>query len=156
MNRRFALALLALFAIASPLYAAEEATAPAAPAADNTTKIDAARAALTAWLKLADAGDYTGMWNAGAATFKSAVTEATWTQMGTSAHTQLGAMQTRTETSASYSTTLPAMPTAPAGDYVVIQFTSSFAAAKVTETLVATLEADGTWRGMAYAVRPAQ
>lgn len=153
MNRRFALALLALFAITSPLYAAEEAAAPAAPAADNTTKIDAARTALTEWLKLADAGDYAGTWNTGSAGFKSAVAEAQWTQMATSVRTPLGALQTRDESSANYSTTLPG---APAGEYVVLTFATRFASMAVTETVVATLDADGSWRAAGYVIRPAQ
>jgi hypothetical protein len=152
--RRFALALLALFAIATPLYAAEEgAAAPTAQAEDHTAQVEAARVALNEWLKLADAGDYAGTWETGSATFKSAVTAATWTQMATSVRTPLGALQTRTENKASYSTALPG---APAGEYVVIEFRTSFAAmGQAVETVIATLDAGGAWRAAAYVIRPA-
>jgi hypothetical protein len=153
MNRRFALAILALLALATPLHAAEEAVALAAPAADNTARIDAARSAIAEWLKLSDSGDYAAMWNTASMAFKSAVTEAGWSQAATSVRTPLGALQTRTEASAQYSTSLPG---APAGEYVVLMFTTSYANMKATETLVATLEADGGWRGAGYLIRPAQ
>jgi hypothetical protein len=151
MKRRFALALLALFALATSLHAADEAASPAAPTEDHAAQIDAARTALDAWLKLADAGDYAGTWNTGAAGFKAQVTEAMWTQMATSVRTPLGAVQTRTESTANYSNALPG---APAGEYVVIQFKTSFAnAAQAMETVIATLDADGTWRATAYLIQ---
>lgn len=151
MNRRFVFTLLALLAIAAPLHAAEEAATPAAPAEDHTAQIDAARVALNEWLKLADAGDYAGTWNTGAAGFKLQVTEAMWTQMATSVRTPLGAVQSRTESTANYSNALPG---APAGEYVVLQFRTSFAnAPQAMETVIATLDADGTWRAAAYLIQ---
>jgi hypothetical protein len=78
-----------------------------------------------------------------------------WSQMGMSVRSQLGAMQTRTETSATYSTQPNA--NAPVGEYVVFEFRTSFAnVPAATETLIGRLEADGMWRGVAYGIRPAQ
>jgi len=63
----------------------------------------------------------------------------------------LGAVKSRSKASATYTKTLPG---APDGEYVVLQFNSSYdKKADAIETVVATLDADGQWRVGGYFIR---
>jgi Protein of unknown function (DUF4019) len=127
------------------------AFATLAIAQDNTAKIKAAEAASEAWLKFVDSGDYSQSWVEASSTFKAAVTEKQWEQQIKAAHSPLGALFSRKLKSAQYKTELPG---APDGQYVVIQYGSSFANKKsAVETVTPMLDKDGQWRVAGYLIK---
>ena len=83
----------------------------------------AAIAAAEAWLKLVDAGDYGESWDASAAFFRSAVTQEQWEKSMQTFRAPLGKNLSRKVKSRRFRTSLPS---APDGQYVIIQFKSSF------------------------------
>lgn len=118
------------------------------PAADVER---AAVAASDAWLRLIDAGDYTASWAEAADYFKGAITADAWAVQATAARAPLGACTSRTVKHTSYHTSLPG---APDGEYVVIQYTSSFANKQsAIETVTPMRGADGSWRVSGYFIQ---
>jgi len=112
---------------------------------------DAAQKAAESWLKLMDDGKYGESWDAAAAIFKSAVTREQWAQAAGSVRSAVGKLQSRKLKSREFSATLPG---APAGQYVTIQYDSTFEKkGDALETFVATLDADGTWRAAGYFIK---
>ena len=105
----------------------------------------------TAWLELVDAGEYAKSWETAARYFKNAVTEEQWKQALSSARRPLGEVRSRKLKSRQYATSLPG---APDGEYVVIQFESSFENKRsAVETITPMREADGKWRVSGYFIR---
>jgi hypothetical protein len=104
-----------------------------------------------AWLALGDTGKYADSWQEAAQLFKSAVTKEQWqTALGT-ARTPLGKMLSRKLKSAQYTKTLPG---APDGEYVVIQFDSTFEHKQsAVETITPMLDRDGKWRISGYFIK---
>jgi hypothetical protein len=104
-----------------------------------------------AWLALVDAGKYSDSWQEASQLFKSAVTREQWqTALGT-ARTPLGKMLSRKLKSAEYTKTLPG---APDGEYVVIQYDSSFEHKQsAMETITPMLDKDGKWRVSGYFIK---
>ncbi|HME32652.1 MAG TPA: DUF4019 domain-containing protein [Terriglobales bacterium] len=127
------------------------AFATLALAQDNSAKIKAAEAAAESWLKFVDSGDYSQSWVEASSLFKAAVTEKEWEQKVKAARSPLGALFDRKLKSAQYKTELPG---APDGQYVVIQYDSSFANKKsAVETVTPMLDKDGQWRMSGYFIR---
>ena len=118
--------------------------------ADQTKKV----AALTAagnWLALVDGENYAASWQDAAAYFKRAVSEDQWTQSMTAFRRPLGKVLSRTLASQNYTKTLPG---APDGEYVVIQYRTSFERKAVSiETVTPMLDADGIWRVSGYYIK---
>ncbi len=111
----------------------------------------AAAAAATSWLQLTDAGNYAASWDEAAPIFKDAVPRERWVQALEGTRTPLGKVISRKLKSAEYTTTLPG---APDGQYVVIQFETTFEnKASAIETVTPTLANDGTWRVSGYFIR---
>lgn len=112
---------------------------------------DAAVAAARSWLQVVDAGDYGASWEQAAAFFRNAVPKQQWRQQLDAVRTPLGAVGSRELLSAQHMTSLPG---APDGDYVVIQFKTSFANKKsAVETVTPMLEKDGVWRVSGYFIK---
>ena len=125
--------------------------ATVAVAQDNTAKVKAAEAASEAWLKFVDSGDYSQSWVQASSMFKAAVTEKDWEQKIAAARGPLGALFSRKLKSAQYKTELPG---APDGQYVVIQYDSSFANKKsAVETVTPMLDKNGLWRVSGYYIK---
>jgi len=104
-----------------------------------------------AWLALTDSGKFAESWDESAAAFKSAVTKDQWVDALKKVRTPLGALQSRKLKSASYAKNLPG---APAGEYVVIQFDTSFAnKTSSVETVTPMLDKDGKWRVSGYYIK---
>ena len=104
-----------------------------------------------AWLALADAGKYAETWDEAAAYFKGAVTKERWLNAMKSTRAPLGAVRTRKLKSATYTKTLPG---APDGEYVVIQYDTSFENKKsAVETITPMLDKDGKWRVSGYFIK---
>lgn len=115
---------------------------------------DAERAALAAakaWLQLVDEGNYTESWNEASEYFKRAISKEQWEQTVQAVREPLGKTVSRQLKSKQYATTLPG---APDGEYVVIQFDSSFTNKKIAvETVTPMLDKDGKWRVSGYYIK---
>ena len=111
-------------------------------------------AAITAaekWMALIDAGKYAESYDETGALFRGAVTRDEWAAKAKGAREPLGALNSRTVASTAYSKT---MPGAPAGEYVVITFNTSYAnKASAVETVTPSKETDGTWRVSGYYIK---
>ncbi len=111
----------------------------------------AAEAAATPWLELVDQGDFSGSWNQASKLFKSAVTQQKWTDQLSAVRGPLGKLVSREVKSVEYTTT---MPGAPDGEYVVIQFNTSFEnKRRAIETVTPMKEKDGSWKVSGYFIQ---
>lgn len=112
---------------------------------------DLAQQSAESWLALVDSGKYAESWDEAAQLFKNAVSKEQWQQALKSVRGPLGRLQSRKLKSATYTKTLPG---APAGEYVVIQYDSSFESKKsALETITPMLDKDGKWRVSGYFIK---
>ena len=103
------------------------------------------------WLALVDEGNYAESWENTAPYFRNAVAKEQWEKSLTAIRNPLGAVESRKLKSARYRTTLPG---APDGEYVVIQFSTSFEKKKsAIETVTPMLCDDGQWRVSGYYIK---
>lgn len=117
----------------------------------DTEKVNEAVAAAHAWRDLVDAGEYGLSWDQSAALFKSALPRNQWQQCLTAVRKPLGDLVSRKVKSRKYATSLPG---APDGEYVVIQFSTSFANKKAAvETVTPMKDPDGVWRISGYYIK---
>ena len=124
-------------------------SAAAAPAneAMEQKAVDAAKT----WLALVDSGDYGKSWETAADYFRKAVPQQQWQQSLTAARTPLGKVVSRQLKAKQYRTS---MPGAPDGQYVVIQFETSFEKKKAAvETITPMVNPDGKWRVAGYYIK---
>lgn len=120
-------------------------------AAQSLEKQNAAIAAAQEWLALIDAGRYAQSWQASAAYFRNAVGRDQWGQLLKASRQPLGELVSRRVKSATYTTTLPG---APDGEYVVVQFETSFKyKGSAIETVTPMLEKNGAWRVSGYYIK---
>jgi Protein of unknown function (DUF4019) len=139
-----AASILLLFCGMMPGVASAATTSPAAAKS-------AAIKAADRWLKIVDSGKYDDSWKQASGLFKAHVTEDQWTQKVGPARQGLGALVSRKVKSAEYMTS---MPGAPDGEYVVIQYRTSFEHKKsAVETVTPMLDSDGQWRVSGYYIR---
>jgi len=83
--------------------------------------------------------------------FKQAVTQDQWEQAVQAVREPLGKLISRKVKSATYTTSLPG---APDGQYVVIQFSTSFENKKSgIETITPRMDRDGMWRVSGYYIK---
>lgn len=119
--------------------------------AGNAERASAAIAAAEQWLSTVDAGQYAASWQTAAAYFRQAVTQDQWVQSLQAVRQPLGERVSRQVQSATYQTALPG---APDGEYVVIQFMTVFTHQQQTiETVTPMKDADGAWRVSGYYIR---
>ena len=103
------------------------------------------------WLSLVDDGKYSDSWETAADYFKAAITKTQWVQAITGVRKPLGKVISRTLKSKQYRTTLPG---APDGEYLIIQFETSFDNKKTgIETITPMLDKDGVWRVSGYYIK---
>lgn len=103
------------------------------------------------WLALVDQGEYEASWEEAAALFKSAVTVEQWRQALNAARKPFGELVMRELKTAEYATSLPG---APDGEYVVIQFDTSFSKKEsAVETITPMKDDDGVWRVSGYYIK---
>lgn len=146
-------------AAAAASAAAPAIDAAAAPAADGASaaavaadaaQIESARVAGTAWLALADSGDYAGAWTSAGALLRATVSEAQLVTALKAAREPLGALTQRTPETARTLISGPGMPT---GQYVLFTFIPQFAnKASASERMTVQRETDGRWRVIGYYV----
>ncbi len=119
--------------------------------ADNTDKEKAAVSAAERWLAMVDEGKYAESWKKAAAYFRSSITQNQWEQSLQGVRSPLGKRISRKVQSINYKTSLPG---APDGEYVVVQFETSFTNKKsAIETVTPVREKDGRWRVSGYYIK---
>ena len=119
-------------------------------AADSKKEL-AALFAAEKWLAIVDSEKYAESWKETAELFKKAVTPNQWTQTMESGRKPLGKLITRKLKTKVYKSSLPG---APDGEYVVIQFETSFENKKVAvETVTPMMDEDGVWRVSGYYIK---
>ena len=127
--------------------ASEAVHNPQAISSRQTATIQSVAAA-RAWLASIDDHQYAESWKSGADYFRGAVTQDKWVSGLVSFREPLGKLVSRSLKSAEPATSLPG---APDGQYVVMQFNTSFANKKsAVETVTFMLEKDGHWRAAGY------
>jgi len=125
----------------------EGRTAAAADASSEKAAWETARA----WLHLVDEGKYAESWKEAAPYFRNAVPEAQWVQSLDAVRKPLGKVLSRKEESSRYATSLPG---APDGEYVVIQYRTSFQNKReAVETVTPMRGPDGKWQVSGYYIR---
>lgn len=125
--------------------------APAALVAQHEAQEKAAVTSAQKWLGLIDAGQYGESWKEASPMFRAAVSQQQWEQQLHAVRKPLGELVSRQVKDKKYATSLPG---APDGEYVVMQFDTSFQNKKsAVETVTAKLDKDGTWRMAGYFIR---
>ncbi len=110
-----------------------------------------ARQSADSWLALVDSGKYADSWQESASLFKAHVTKDQWSSMVGATRDPLGKLVSRKLKSAQYTKTLPG---APDGEYVVLQFDTSFQHKQsAVETITPMLDKDGRWRVSGYFIK---
>lgn len=123
----------------------------AAGAAAPEVETAAAQSAARTWLAAADALDGARTWTLAAPVFQTHVTKEQWGSQLSAVREPLGALKTR---AAAGSKPESAMPGAPDGQYLVLQFHSVFEhKANSVETLIMAKQPDGAWRLAGYYIR---
>jgi hypothetical protein len=118
--------------------------------AHDAAKQEAQQAA-ESWLSLVDAGKYDDSWSTASSLFRKAVSQEQWRSAVQAVRDPLGTVKTRALKSATYSTSRPG---APDGEYVAIQYQTTFEHKQFAiETVTPLHEADGHWRVSGYYVK---
>ena len=116
----------------------------------SSDKEEAAISAALSWLEMVDAGKYDESWDSAAAYMKGAVDKETLGRSLGGAREPLGAVKERKVASSTYTTTAPG---APDGEYVIIEFETSFENKKQAVETVTPMMDGGTWRVSGYYIR---
>ncbi len=113
--------------------------------------IESAKKGAESWLAIVDKGDYTASYDEAASIFRLAITKEDWLQKVRAARDPLGKVISRKLKGSRYKTSLPG---APDGEYVVIQYDTSFENKRsAIETITPTLDKDAQWRVSGYFIR---
>jgi hypothetical protein len=121
------------------------------PALANEKAENKAIEASNTWLKLIDNGQYAKSWETAAEYFKNAISKKQWNQSLNAVRKPLGKVIKRDVKSKQYMTSLPG---APDGEYVVIQYDTSFENKKsAIDTVTPMLDKDGKWRVSGYYIK---
>ncbi|HEY8901411.1 MAG TPA: DUF4019 domain-containing protein [Chthoniobacterales bacterium] len=122
---------------------------PASP--PKTADERAAVAAAEAWLAGIDAGEYAESWPVASAAFRATITQASWTAALVAARAPLGALKSRTVKTAR---SLERLPGTAAGQFVVMQFATSFANKRNSvETVTFAKAENGVWEASGYFIK---
>jgi len=108
-------------------------------------------AAAQMWLHEIDSGNYATSWQQASAYFQGAITEKNWTDALNGARRPLGNLISRKVTK---TTSAKSLPGAPDGNYLVMQFATSFANKKsAVETVTFMHEKDSKWKAAGYYIK---
>lgn len=114
-------------------------------------KEKAAVAIAESWVALVDGGKYGESWKEAAEYFRNAVKQEQWEQAAQAARQPLGKLVSRKVKTTAYKTALPG---APDGEYVVIEFETVFEHKKTAiETVTPMMDKDGKWRVSGYFIK---
>ena len=121
------------------------------PALAQQRPEDLAIQSSSAWLALNDSGKYGDSYDQTAQLFKKGVTRDQWQRSIHAERDELGRVLSRAPKSANYTKSLPG---APVGDYVVIQYASSFEHKQsAIEIVTFLLDVDGKYRVSGYSIK---
>ena len=110
-----------------------------------------AQGSAESWLALVDFAKYADSWQEASSLFQAHVSKEQWQSMVQPVRDPLGKLLSRKLKSAQYTKTLPG---APDGNYVVIQYDSSFEHKQsAIETITPMLDKDGKWRVSGYFIK---
>ena len=110
-----------------------------------------AASAAEKWLNMVDNEQYAESWKEVAEYLRNTSNQQQWEQTLQAVRKPLGKLLSRKVKSSMYETSLPG---APDGEYVVIQFETSFENKKLAiETITPMLDKDGNWRVSGYYIR---
>jgi hypothetical protein len=119
--------------------------------AGQGSKEEPAVVAAEDWLKLVDDGKFAESWKEAAEYFKGVVKQDQWEQSIQSVRIPLGAVISRRLKTKNFTTFLPG---APDGEYVVIQFATSFEnKTSAVETITPMMDKDDQWRVSGYYIK---
>jgi len=119
--------------------------------AGNSEKEKAAVVSAGNWLGMVDSEKYSESWKEAAELFRDAIKEEHWRQSLRAVRKALGKLVKRKIKTKTYRTSLPG---APDGEYVVIQFETSFEHKKsAIETVTPMMDKDGRWRVSGYYIK---
>ncbi len=111
----------------------------------------AAVEAAGAWLGLLDSGKYSECWEEAAEYVKALANKENWQKTFQGVRQPLGKLLSRELDSKRYTTSAPG---APDGQYVIIQYKTSFEnKASAIETVTPMLDKDGKWRVSGYYIK---
>jgi hypothetical protein len=103
------------------------------------------------WLNLIDNGRYAESWELAAELFKGAVEKDTWDKQLNTVRKPLGKLISREVIKKEYMTSAPG---APDGEYVLIQYNTSFENKKrAIETVTPMKDKDGEWKVSGYFIK---
>jgi hypothetical protein len=108
------------------------------------------QAAATAWLELVDSGRYQESWDAAARLFRGQMPAEDWSRLVAGVREPIGALQSRRLQS---STAAASLPGAPDGEYMMLQFISSFANKAHAQERVTLMREGDVWRVAGYYIR---
>lgn len=129
----------------------DSADAAATETVSQTDDIEDATVVALAWLAVVDEGQYGQSWTDAASIFRLAIGQTDWIEQVRGVRQPLGAVSSRERVDAQYTN---ALPQAPEGEYVVLQFRTSFAGmVGATETVTPMKDSDGSWRVAGYYIR---
>jgi flagellar motor protein MotB len=149
MKSHYFAALFACALFAAPFVSQSFAQEPAKE--NKPTPTEQATAAAEKWLALVDTEKYDESWDESASLFRAALTKEAWGKMLTASRGSFGKLISRKVKSAEFHTQLPG---APDGEYVVIQFETSFEKKKESiETVTPMKDKDGNWRVSGYFIK---
>lgn len=104
-----------------------------------------------AWLSLADKGKYAESWKNASTLFHAKASESDWIKNMEAARSPFGSMKSRHIATAHSATSLPGVPD---GEYVVVQFYTSFEHKPLAlETITTIKEQDDIWRVSDYQIK---
>jgi len=119
--------------------------------AESPGKEKAAVISAEKWLDMVDAQNYAESWKEAAELFRNAVKREQWEQSLQAVRKPFGKLVTRKIKTKTYKTSLPG---APDGEYVVIEFKTSFEHKKsAIETVTPMMDKDGRWRVADYYIK---
>ena len=119
--------------------------------AQDSDKEKPAVSAAEKWLSMVDEGKYSDSWQGAAEYSRNAINQEQWNRSLQAVRKPLGEVVSRQMKTATYKTSLPG---APDGEYVVIQFDTSFENKKAAiETVTPMMDQDGTWRVSGYYIK---
>jgi hypothetical protein len=117
----------------------------------NSKKEAAALFAAKNWLALVDSEKYAESWKEANEYFKHTVQPQLWVESMKALRKPFGKLISRTVNTKVYKTALPGSPD---GEYVVIQFKTSFEKVKTAvETVTSMMSKDGVWRVAGYYIK---
>jgi hypothetical protein len=117
---------------------------------DSDQRIQKAQSAAEQWLKLVDSGDYDQSWQTASEMFKSKVSKEQWAKAIQTTRLPFGQVLSRKIKKATYADHLPG---APDGDYVVIQYETSFEHKKAAVETITPMLDNGEWKVSGYFIR---